>query len=138
MAANGFSALGIDMSLPCSIADLEALRKERLAACNWQSCHKLRRRGFWCWRCRRLQQQLCRWYHQGDAACELVGRITYEVVFDILDVQAVAAAQWLNAGCRWQSDCGHTLRLLRLGQVVVRSEKVGWLRVDEALKNARV
>ncbi len=64
-------------TLPRSIADLNALKQQRQQACNWQSCQKLRRRGYWCWRCRKLQQQLCRTYHGcSDPVEELVGRIT--------------------------------------------------------------
>lgn len=125
-------------SLPSCIAEVAALKAQRQEACNHHSCRKLRRKGFWCWRCRRLQQQLCRAYHDcSDAAQELVARITYEVVFDMLDMQAVAMAQWLNA--QWRRDCGHTMRLLRLSREVMAarsSETPKWLQLQKALHNA--
>jgi hypothetical protein len=124
--------------LPSCIAELADLKAQRREACNRHSCQMLRRKGFWCWRCRRLQQRLCRAYHAcGDAVQELVARITYEVVFDMLDIHAVALAQWLNA--RWRRDCGHTVRLLRLSKVVMAArggEAPKWLQLHEALRNA--
>lgn len=125
------------MQLPCSITDLEALKKQRQQRCNRQSCIKLQRNGYWCWRCRRLKQQLCRSYHNScDPVEELVGRITYEVVFDMLDASTVAAAQWLNTS--WRRDGGHTLRLLHLGRQVAHSGGACWLQVHKALRNACV
>lgn len=84
-----------------------------------------------CSRCRRLQQKMCRGYHNTGvdvekayaddtishrvlsnlAAKEIEERLLYEYVFGILTEADIKSGEWLKGGMR---DYGHTTRVRKL------------------------
>ena len=132
-----------------SLEDLIALKAARQGNCNQHKCQSSALRGHFCGRCRRLSQRLCRAYHKGnpeqslgisakavdDIVQELVLRITYEFVFDIIDIKAITSASWLKPSSR---KCyGHTKRLYTIAAALYRNgleDVVGWLQIHQALE----
>jgi hypothetical protein len=78
---------------------------------------------------------LCKHYHTNDVTAEIVGRITYEVVFGFLDVEHVIAGTWLSFK-KTTRDYGHTLRLRNLATIALHKgvSVVRWLHIGAALE----
>ena len=66
-----------------------------------------------CRRCSKLNKSLCRNYHNNDfdAVDELVSRLVYETVFDMISISDVRDGKWLDPRLR---DSGHHYWMVRL------------------------
>lgn len=120
-----------------------ALKKMKDDNCQKDKCKTKKACGYLCGRCRRLSQKLCSAYHTGstDPAAvnniitELVLRITYEYVFDYINIETIISATWLvPMGTRC---IGHTKRLFNLASAIYRHDldlSCEWLSIGTALK----
>lgn len=131
-----------------SIDDMIALKVARRNNCQQHKCQSTASQGRFCGCCRRLSQRLCRAYHKGnpeesigasnkaaeDIAEEIVMRITYEFVFDFIDISTITSATWLLPSSR---KCyGHTKRLYNIASALYRhrlENVVEWLQISRAL-----
>lgn len=87
-------------------------------------CLANKKKRFYCKPCKRLRAKLCRGYHgRAGAVSELLGRLTYEFVFDIVPEAALFEGWWLKAGLR---DRGHHFRMKKLWMKC--QGRIGWLR----------
>ena len=132
-----------------SLENMIALKKMKDDNCQKDKCKTKKASGYLCGKCRRLSQKLCSAYHKGSTEAriaadpaavnniikELVLRITYEYVFDYIDIETIVSATWLvPMGTR----CfGHTKRLFNLASAIYRHDlDLGceWLSIGRALK----
>lgn len=95
-------------------------RCKGVRACSLANCNKK----FMCRHCKVARKRLCASYHGVDPVCELLGRLVYELTFDILPEAAVVEGWWLKRGLR---DCGHHERMEGLWRRCCG--KVTWLEV---------
>ena len=126
-----------------------ALKKMKDDNCQKDKCKTKKASGYLCGKCRRLSQKLCSAYHIGSTEAsiaadpaavnniikELVLRITYEYVFDYINIETIVSATWLvPMGTR----CfGHTKRLFNLASAIYRHDldlSCEWLNISRALK----
>lgn len=97
-------------------------------ACARQSVAKHGGKKLYCNHCKRLNVKLCRKYHvltnekessqpdhvlQQLACQEIIGRLLYEFVFDILSEEDLLEDKWM----RVKRDWGHTKRLQKLVRI---------------------
>lgn len=101
-----------------SLRDFVELKAQRNACCEKYKCLTYITQGNYCGRCRSMRQKLCRDYHvyehgcsPKDAMLEIVGRLKYEFVFDIIDMKSLKDGTWMKSKLR---DIGHTQRLQKL------------------------
>jgi hypothetical protein len=132
-----------------SFENMIALKTRREEQCQKNKCKTKISHGHLCGRCRRLSQKLCCAYHKGNPETklgndttatalvleELVLRITYEYVFDYIDMETILSAMWLVPK---ENRCfGHTKRLFNLAAAIYRHKletEIDWLDVGRALK----
>jgi hypothetical protein len=64
----------------------------------------------YCSVCKQIRQRLCDSYHhcQKNPLLELISRITFEYLFDIITLEDIKSRRWLDSRLR---DNGHTLRI---------------------------
>ena len=120
---------------------LALLRRQRIAACKKYKCNTEISNGFYCGQCRRLHQKMCKAstaYHTDNPVDELVGRLAYEFVFDIISFEDLVNANWLGSKKR---DAGHTRRLINIcNKIVYRTNSCivpAWVDVEMALHHNR-
>lgn len=150
-----FGATPVTMAIVFNIASFEnmiALKIRREENCQKNKCKTRIVHGHLCGRCRRMSQKLCRAYHKGNPETKLVAnnndpvavrnileelvlRITYEYVFDYIDMETIVSAMWLvPSGNRC---IGHTKRLFNLAAAIYRhhlEHEIDWLDIARALK----
>jgi len=134
-----------------SIENMIALKMRKEENCQKDKCKARIVHGHLCGRCRRMSQKLCRAYHKGNPETklgannnsdavrnlleELVLRITYEFVFDFIDMETILSSMWLvPSGNRC---LGHTKRLFNIAAAIYRhhlENEIDWLDVGRALK----
>jgi hypothetical protein len=139
-----------------SFENMIALKMRREEHCQKDKCKTRIVHGHLCGRCRRLSQKLCRAYHKGNPETklssnsnsnkndsitirhiieELVLRITYEYVFDYIDMESILSAMWLVP---LENRCsGHIKRLFNLAAAIYRHNletEIDWLDIGRALK----
>jgi hypothetical protein len=75
---------------------------------------------FFCKPCASINRQLCRSYHEVSPMEELVLRLAYEYIFDIISEQDLANGKWkINKG----RDDGHNERIRRLSALASKQMK---------------
>ena len=72
---------------------------------------------FYCKPCSRLNKSLCRRYHDIEPVDEIIGRLIYEVLFELggMSIKHVQYGTWMDVSLR---DYGHHLRMIRLINLV--------------------
>lgn len=134
-----------------SFENMIALKIRKEEQCQKDKCKTRMVHGHLCGRCRRMSQKLCRAYHKGNPETKLVNnedpiairhiieelvlRITYEYVFDYMDMETILSSMWLVP---LENRCyGHTKRLFNLAAAIYRHNletEIDWLDIGRALK----
>jgi hypothetical protein len=132
-----------------SFDNMMSLKKMKEDNCQKNKCKTKATNGYLCGRCRRMSQKICSAYHKGSPETkietdptaarntieELVLRITYDYVFDYINMDTIMSAMWLvPLGSRCY---GHTKRLFNLASAIYRHDldlKCEWLSVGKALR----
>lgn len=75
-----------------------------------RSQNKLHIHKYYCDNCNYIRRILCNAYHtcKRSPLLELLSRLLYEYMFDIISLEDIRSKRWLNVSLR---DPGHTLRL---------------------------
>jgi hypothetical protein len=109
-----------------SIEELAHLKdiKDRVVCtgvCLSKNTHK-----YSCRKCTQVRKSLCRRYHNLPSPKEeLVARLVYEYMFDVLTLCDIATGNWMDHSIR---DIGHHTRMTKLiRQVGVNSVACSWL-----------
>ena len=112
-----------------SLQALINLRLQRLQRCQcyWGQSHQ-------CGTCRRVRRKLCKAYHVASPIDELAGRLTFEYVFGIINIQKLLDHEWLRPNIR---DFGHTKRLTNICKMLsakeINSSDIPWINVRAAM-----
>jgi hypothetical protein len=106
---------------------LEEMKMLRSKQCCKNKCCSVITKGFYCGRCRKLSQKLCRQYHilkdsqeylpeaSSLARKEVKERLKYEYVFDIVTLEDIEVGSWLYNHKR---DTGHQRRIEKLVAII--------------------
>lgn len=115
-----------------SLQMLINIRLQRLQRCQcyWGQSHQ-------CGTCRRVRRKLCKAYHVASPIDELAGRLTFEYVFGIINIQQLLDHEWLRPNIR---DFGHTKRLTNICKMLsakeINSSGIPWINVRAAMSKA--
>lgn len=95
------------------LATLKAMKKNKCRG----KCMSRGSSQFYCKPCSRLNKSLCRHYHGVDPVDEIIGRLIYEVLFELggMSIKHVQYGTWMDMSLR---DYGHHLRMVRLINLV--------------------
>ena len=117
-----------------SIEDLKDLKEFKDTMICKGRCKCKNNSKYLCKPCGSINRQLCRGYHEVPPMEELVLRLTYEYIFDIISEQDLVKGTWkVNKG----RDDGHNERIRRLSALASRNMKeCKWL--NAALKPQKV
>lgn len=97
--------------LKCSsVEDLKVLKEEKKSLCKGR-CKCKNTSQFLCKPCANINRKMCRVYHDTNPFEELVLRVAYEYMFDIINESDLKTGQW--SGCCLRDE-GHHERIRRL------------------------
>lgn len=109
--ASFLEAVSFDNLLKCSsVDDLKMLKEEKKSLCKGRCKCKCTSK-FYCKPCANINRKMCRVYHDNKPFEELVLRVTYEYMFDIVSEKELRNGEWYACGFR---DEGHQERIRRL------------------------
>lgn len=129
--------LFLQLVAPCALVTMSdssaflKLKKMKNSICSGRCCFKGTGK-FACKKCRVIKHVMCRNYHNlSDPLEELIGRLVYEYMFDIISLDDIEYGHWLHRDLR---DAGHHLRMVKLNGLVMRSPRASqehWLYTAE-------
>lgn len=110
-----------------SVYDLAKLKILKVKLCG-DKCKCKRTSKYHCKSCRKINTHLCRNYHNISPQAELILRIVYEYMFDIITFNDLLTGKWMQQCSR---DVGHHGRILTLLDYVPmpQLQKCKWLRI---------
>ena len=100
--------------LPTSAVEFQDCIHTLISRCNGRCIHRGTHR-YPCWPCRRIQQHICKCYHNTSPVFELIGRLIFESVIGVIPVECVVNGTWLLV---WNRDPGHHMRIKTLSRIV--------------------
>lgn len=127
-ATAGFlEVVSFDNLLKCtSVDDLKLLKKEKEVLCKGR-CKCKNTSQFFCKPCANINRKMCRVYHDTTPFEELVLRLAYEYMFDIVSETDLRTGKWYGTCLR---DEGHHERIRRLKARASRQlANCKWLQV---------
>lgn len=90
------------------LEDIKYIKNTILCKGRCRSCNTSK---WFCSKCNKLNKLLCRSYHNQSAFEELIVRLVYEYMFDMLTLDDIMSGRWLEICKR---DFGHHERIQRL------------------------
>lgn len=123
--ASFLEKVSFDNLLQCSsVEDIKALKAEKKSLCNGR-CKCKHTSQFLCKPCANINRKMCRVYHDNNPFEELVLRVAYEYMFDIVTDNELRTGEWYTGYFR---DEGHQERIRRLKRKVgTKVSQCKWL-----------
>jgi hypothetical protein len=110
---------------PQELATLKKIKQKTL--CNGR-CKSNMNSIYYCHSCSKVQKLMCRHYHTEDPLQELVCRLAYEYMFDIISYTDLCSDKWYNSPKR---DSGHNWRVYRMAHKSYdKLHQCKWLKID--------
>jgi hypothetical protein len=110
-----------------TVYDLAKLKIFKIKLCG-HKCKCKSTAKYHCKSCKKINSHLCRNYHNISPQAELILRIVYEYMFDIITFNDLMTGKWIHQCSR---DVGHHGRILTLLDYVPKPQlqKCKWLRI---------
>lgn len=109
--ASFLAKVSFDNLLKCStVGDINKLKMEKESLCK-KRCKCKNNSQFLCNPCSNINRKMCRVYHDNDPFEELVLRVAYEYMFNIVSYTQLNTGKWDE---RCSRDEGHHERIQRL------------------------